>query len=194
MYHLYKLFLGIRYGNIWSYDLVSAVGKPEFIENVKAFAQTGLTFETANPRFDLIQAALRLTDKVPDLRVVLGHLPALALPTDPHELRNYANTLSELRKRNVYAKLSALMKRGDEQRDPALYKPMLDFMWDIFGEDRVVYAGGWPGSLTKMKAELRILQNWFGAKGNVPSEKFFWKNSIGAFRWVKREPGQPPSV
>ena len=165
--------------------------KPDFIDNIKAFKATGLTFEAANPRFDLIDAVVRLTDRVPDLRVVLGHLPALALPTEPAALKKYENTLRELRKRNVYAKLSALMKRGEEQRDPAAYKPMLDFMWDIFGEDRVVYAGGWPGPLSKMKAELTILQAYFGAKGREASEKFFWKNSVPAFRWVKREPGQP---
>jgi L-fuconolactonase len=64
-------------------------------------------------------------------------------------------------------------------------------MWDIFGEDRVVYAGGWPGSLVKMKAELRILQAYFNAKGKAESEKFFWKNSVNAFKWIKREPRQP---
>ena len=41
-YHRNKLFLGIRYGNVWpGHDLVTAVQKPEFIENMKAFAQTG---------------------------------------------------------------------------------------------------------------------------------------------------------
>lgn len=53
-------------------------------------AQTGLTLEVANPRFDLIAATLRLTDRVPELRVVLGHLQAL--PFQP---------LRELRRRNV---------------------------------------------------------------------------------------------
>lgn len=158
---------------------------------MKAFSQTGLTFETANPRHDLIEAARRLMDKVPDLRMVLGHLPALALPSDAAALKPYETTLRDLRQRNVYAKLSALMKRGEENRDASVYKPMLDFHWDIFGEDRVVYAGGWPGSVTKMKAELRILQDWFGMKGRTASEKFFWKNSVSAFRWIKRENGQP---
>ena len=82
-YHRNKLFLGIRYGNVWKdQDLVTAIHKPEVIDNMKAFAQTGLTLEVANPRLDLIEATLRLTDKVPDLRVVLGHLQALPLPTD----------------------------------------------------------------------------------------------------------------
>ena len=71
-YHRNKLFLGIRYGNVWEgHNIVAAVESAGFIENMKAFAQTGLTFEVANPRFDLIEATVRLTDKVPDLRVVL---------------------------------------------------------------------------------------------------------------------------
>src|SRR5947209_3216878 len=45
-YHRNKLFLGIRYGNIWpGHDLVTAVDRPDFIANMKVFAQTGLTFE-----------------------------------------------------------------------------------------------------------------------------------------------------
>jgi L-fuconolactonase len=190
-YHRSKLFLGIRYGNIWEYNLVTAVEKPEFISNMKAFASTGLTFEAANPRLDLIDAVVRLTDKVPELRVVLGHLPALELPKDPAVLKTYSNNLTELRKRNVYAKLSALIKRGQEQSDPGLYKPMLDFMWDIFGEDRVVYASGWPSPLPKIKAELAILRPYFFAKGKPAAEKFFWKNSVSAFKWVRRDPAQP---
>jgi L-fuconolactonase len=190
-YHRNKLFLGIRYGNIWKYNLVTAVEKPEFIDNMKAFAATGLTFEAANPKPDLIDATLRLSDKVPELRIVLGHLPALSLPTAPDALKAYSNTLTELRKRNVYAKLSSLLKRGQEQSDPALSKPMLDFMWDIFGEDRVVYASGWPSPLPKIKAELAILRPYFAAKGNTAAEKFFWKNSMGAYDWVSRTPDQP---
>jgi predicted TIM-barrel fold metal-dependent hydrolase len=49
-YHRNKLFLGIRYGNIWDgHDLVKAVERPEFIANMKVFAQTGLTLEVAQP-------------------------------------------------------------------------------------------------------------------------------------------------
>ncbi len=80
-YRRNKLFLGIRYGNIWEgHNLVTAVDRPDFIANMKAFAATGLTLEVANPRLDLIDATVRLTGKVPELRVVLGHLQALALP------------------------------------------------------------------------------------------------------------------
>ena len=193
-YHRNKLFLGIRYGNVWEgHDIVQAVETPLFIENMKAFAQTGLTYEIANPRFDLIDATVRLTDKVPDLRIVLGHLQALPLPTDPSALKTYANTLKELRSRKLYAKISGVPRaaaqgaaaaKSVDDYDPALYKPMLDFLCEIFGEDYVVYAG-------VNKAPLEILRAYFMAKGRPAAEKYFWKNSVTAFRWIKRDPAQP---
>jgi len=187
-YHRNKLFLGIRYGNVWKgHDLVTAVDKPDFIANMKAFAQTGLTLEVANPRLDLIDATVRLTDKVPELRVVLGHLQALALPTAPAVLKTYSENLKELRKRNAYVKVSGLAgSRANSQTpfDPAVYKPTMDLIWDIFGEDFIVYAG-------RNKTALEILQSYFMAKGRPAAEKFFWKNSIPAFKWIKRDPKQP---
>ena len=187
-YHRNKLFLGIRYGNIWEgHNLVTAVDRPDFIANMKAFAQTGLTLEVANPRLDLIDATVRLTDKVPELRVVLGHLQALALPAAPEVLKSYSDSLKELRKRNVYVKVSGLPgSRANAQApfDPAVYKPVLDFIWDIFGEDLIVYAG-------RNKTALEILRSYFMEKGRLAAEKFFWKNSVSAFRWIRRDPKQP---
>jgi L-fuconolactonase len=185
-YHRNKLFLGIRYGNVWEgHDLVTAIHKPEVIANLKAFAKTGLTLEVANPRLDLIEATLRLTDKVPDLRIVLGHLQALPLPTNQQLLRSYSDNLKELRKRNVYAKVSGLPKANPQAPlDPAVYKPVLDFIWEIFGDDFIVYAG-------RSKPALDILKAYTTSRGAPAAEKFFWKNSISAFKWIKRDPKQP---
>lgn len=193
-YHRNKLFLGVRYGNVWEgHDIVAAVQSPAFIENMKAFAQTGLTFEVANPRFDLIEATVRLTDKVPDLRVVLGHLQALPLPADPAVMKSYSNNLKELSKRKLYAKVSGLPRKRAANGtpaapqaafDPALYNPMLDFIWDIFGEDYIVYAG-------RNKAALDILRTYCMGKSRTAAEKFLWKNSAPAFKWVRRDSTQP---
>ena len=187
-YHRNKFFLGIRYGNIWEgHDLVKAVEQPDFIANMKVLAMTGLTLEVANPRLDLIDATVRLTDKVPELRVVLGHLQALALPTSPTVLKTYSNNLKELRKRDVYVKLSGLpgaRPNTPQPFDPAVYTPVLDLIWDTFGEDRIVYAG-------RNKAALDVLRSYVLAKGPAAAEKFLWKNSVPAFKWVKRDSKQP---
>jgi predicted TIM-barrel fold metal-dependent hydrolase len=200
-YHRNKLFLGIRYSNVWpGHNLVTAVASPDFIANMKAFAQTGLTLEVANPRVDLIDATVRLIDKVPELRVVLGHLQALPLPAAPDVLKSYSDNLKELRKRNVYAKISGLPRSaadGLPPTDPAVYTPMLDFIWDIFGEDFIVFAAGWsrapqqPPPIERMKTNLKILRSYFLAKGRPAAEKFLWKNSAQAFKWTPRDSKQP---
>ncbi len=86
-------------------DLPAVVNSPDFIANMKAFAQTGLTLEVANPRVDLIDATVRLTDKVPELRVVLGHLQALPSFRRPRTLwKAYSENLREHEKtETVYA-------------------------------------------------------------------------------------------
>ena len=60
----------------------------------------------------------------------------------------------------------------------------MDFIFDIFGEDRLVYAG-------RSKPTLELLQSYCLAKGRPAAEKFFWKNSIPTFQWIKRDPKQP---
>lgn len=186
-YRRNRLFLGIRYGNVWKeHDLVSAIHDRLFIENMRAFADTGLTLEVANPRVDLMEATLRLKDKVPGLRIVLGHLQALALPGDPAVRKGYENTLRELKQRGAFVKMSGLHRPRNAAAgfDPAHYQPVLDFLWDIFGEDLLVYSG-------RNKAALEILMAFFLAKGRPAAEKYFWKNSVHAFRWTPRDPGQP---
>jgi len=180
-YRKNKLFLGIRYGNVWKgQDLVAAIERRECIDNLKAFAATGLTLEVANPRFDLIDATLRLHDQVPNLRLVLGHLQALALPTEKPALEKYAATLRELKQRGAFVKVSGLHRaRNATALDPAVYQPVMDFIWDIFGEDQLVYAG-------RNKAVLDTLMAYFLGKGRPAAEKFFWRNSVKAFRWIRR--------
>ena len=73
------------------------------------------------------------------------------------------------------------------------YRPRLDQLWDIFGEDRLMYGSDWPNSdiWGPYHFALRLVGEYVSAKGQAAAEKFFWKNSIAAYRWVKRDPGQP---
>src|SRR6266478_5859739 len=67
-YHKNKLFLGIRYGNLWGYNLVAQAANAAFIEGLRLMKLADLALDTANPRPDLLQAILTVTDKVPGLR------------------------------------------------------------------------------------------------------------------------------
>ena len=96
--------------------------------------------------------------------------------------------MAELGKRpQVYAKVSGVLRRveGRVPDDVAFYKPSLDELWDAFGVDRLVYGSNWPVSekLAPYETVIKVVRQYFEAKGQEASEKYFWKNSKAAYRW-----------
>jgi len=108
--------------------------------------------------------------------------------------------LRELGKRpQVYVKVSEVLRRvgGKVRGDLDFYRSRLDELWDIFGEDRLMYGSDWPNSdhWAPYPQVLNVVRDYFTSKGIAVAEKFFWKNSGAAYRWVKRETSQPaPSI
>jgi L-fuconolactonase len=196
-YHRNPLFRGIRYGNVWGRNLGAELAKPEFIAGLKGLADAGLILETANPRPDLIEAVVRVTDRVPNLPIVIDHMGVLTPPADAAARKALDANLLELKGRpQVYAKVSEVLRRVDGKvvTDPDVYKPRLDLLWDTFGEDRLVFGSDWPnsaGNWASLVEALKVVQDYFATKGRAASEKYFWKNSVAAYHWVKRDPSQP---
>jgi predicted TIM-barrel fold metal-dependent hydrolase len=182
-FHRNPLFLGIRYGNLWGRNLAAEIAKPAFIADLRALAAAGLVLDTANQTPELIAATLRTSDAVPNLRIVIDHLPQLAEPADAN--------LRELGKRpQVYAKVSEVLQRvnGRVPLDLAEYKPKLDEIFGIFGEDRVLYGSDWPNcdNWAPFGAGFGIVREYFMAKGTAVAEKYFRTNSAKAYRWQNR--------
>lgn len=195
-FHRNPLFRGIRYGNLWNRSLHAELSKPEFVADLKALAGAGLELDTANPDPALILDVVHLTDRVPNLRVVIDHLPQLQPPAEPALRAAYDADLRELGKRpQVYLKVSEVLRRVDGRvpLDLAFYRARLDELYGVFGEDRVLYGSDWPNSdLWGPYAQvLNVVREYFVAKGHAVAEKYFWKNSIAAYRWVKRDASQP---
>lgn len=190
------LFVGIRCGNLWDRNISQQLGNPEFISGLKELAGTGLEMDTANPDPELIAAVVRLTDLVPNLRIVIDHLPQMKVPTDPKVKKEVETNLRELGKRpQVYVKVSEVLQRidGRLRLDLDFYRSTLDRLWGIFGEDRLIYGSDWPNSdhIEDYPQELTLVREYVLSKGRGAAEKVFWKNSVAAYRWKKRDPKQP---
>lgn len=195
-FHRNPLFRGIRYGNLWGRNFGAELEKPAFVANLKLLADAGLMLDTANPRPDLLAAVVRLTDLVPVLRVVVDHLPSLARPEDPASRAVYDTSMAELAQRpQVFIKVSEVLRRvdGEVPADPAFYRPKLDEIFETFGPDRLLFASDWPNSdqWGTYEQVLNVVRDYFMAKGRDVAEKYFWKNSVAAYRWIKRTPAQP---
>ena len=196
--HRNPLFRGIRYGNLWDRSLAEGVSKPEVISNLNLLADAGLVMDTANPDPPLLAAVVRLTDQIPSLRVVIDHLPQLEPPRDASARTALQASLVELGKRpQVYVKISEALHHvgGQVRRDLDFYRSRLDEIWDIFGPDRLLYGSDWPNSdhSAPLWQELRVVREYIDSKGAAVAEEFFWRNSIAAYRWIKRAASQPAS-
>ena len=195
-FHRNPLFRGIRYGNLWGRNLGAELAQSEFLSGVRLLADAGLVLDTANPDPALVEAVVRLTDKVGNLRVVIDHLPSLNPPEETRARAAYEGNLRELGGRpQVFVKISQVLRRvnGRIPEDVAFYRARLDELRDVFGEDRVLYGSDWPNSdqTAPYPKELAVVRDYFNPKGRLAAEKYFWRNSIVAYRWVRREPGQP---
>jgi L-fuconolactonase len=195
-FHRNPLFRGIRYGNLWARRFAEEAAKPAFAADLKLLAAAGLVMDTANPDPALVETVVRLTDRVPELRLVVDHLPQCTPPSDAAGRAAYDANLRELGKRpQVYVKLSEVLRRIDGKvvEDAAFYRARLDELYAIFGEDRVLYGSDWPNSdqWAPYAKVLGVVREYFSGKSGAAREKYFWKNSVAAYRWVKRESGQP---
>lgn len=195
-FHRNPLFRGIRYGNLWGRDLGTSLNNPVFVEGLKLVADAGMEMDTANPDPNLIHAMVQVTDKIPSLRVVIDHLPGLKVPTDRAARQKYEADLRELGKRpQVYVKISQVPQpvNGAVSFELAHYRPLLDHLWEIFGPNRLLYGSDWPNSdpWGTYPRILGLVRSYFAEKGTDASEKYFWKNSVAAYRWVKRDHDQP---
>jgi L-fuconolactonase len=193
--HHSPLFLGIRYGNLWSRDLGAAAQNPEFLSGLRLLAQAGLVLETANPNAALIAAVVDINVRVPELRIVLDHLPHAVAPTDSPARESYEANLMELsRHPQVFVKGSEIVRRVDRRVsfDVGLYKAGLDRLWDLFGEDRIFFGSDWPNSdsLATYDETFGVAQRYIATRSESAQEKYFWKNSISVYKWRPRTAAQ----
>ena len=59
-----------------------------------------------------------------------------------------------------------------------------------------MFESDWPNSdnWAPYAEVLKLVRECFGGKGRAAAEKYFWRNSIAAYRWIKRDPSQPRIV
>jgi L-fuconolactonase len=193
--HRSPLFLGIRYGNLWNRDLGAAAQKPEFLSGLRMLVQAGLVLETANPDAALIAAVVDINDRVPELRIVLDHLPHAVAPTETSARESYEANLMELsRHPNVFVKGSEIVRRVDRRVsfDVGSYKAGLDRLWDLFGEDRIFFGSDWPNSdsLATYDETFGVAQRYIATRSESAQLKYFWKNSISVYKWRPRNAAQ----
>ena len=193
--HTNPLFRGIRYGNIWDRDLGRGISNPGFVSDLKLLRAAGLVLDTANPDPALIHAVVRLSDRIPDLKIVIDHLPELTPPDNAAARKACDADLGVLGQRpQVFAKLSGIVRRVDGRvpLDLNFYRDRLDHIWGTLGPDRLMYGSDWPNSdqWATYSDVFRLAKEFISSKDRLSIEKFYWKNSRLVYSWIQRDVSQ----
>ena len=201
-FHKNPLYRGIRYG--LGRQAGREFDRPEFVADLQALADADLVLDTANPSVALLADVVRVSERVPNLRIVIDHLPQMVPPTETMERASYDASMKAFRDRpQIYVKVSEVLRnatatipKGPDDMihtDLEFYRPRLDEILDVFGIDRVLYGSDWPNGdqWLPVPVGFKIVQEYFMAKGPLAAEKYFWRNSIKCYKWVHRTASQP---
>lgn len=181
------LFRGIRVNGS---KLIEHGTAPTFLAAMRQLADANLSLDLNGGAY--LPFVPSLTKAVPSLRIVIDHVGGAG---DAASLtaawRDGIRAAGE--SANVFCKVSALPEQtrtapGQAPTDTAYYLPILDAVWEAFGADRVVYGSNWPVSDkgTNFANTLRIVREYFAAKGPEAEAKYFRDNSRRAYRWLNR--------
>jgi L-fuconolactonase len=180
---------------VWTMEGGRMVFKPGMVDGLKLLADADQVLDMANPSFDLLHAALMVTDAVPNLRLVMDHMPSLD-PT-PETQGDYDRLLAELAQRpNFFMKLSQVIHKdanGANDVHLAAHRARLDRLIAVFGEDRVMFGSDWPNSVgtATIPETVSLVKEYFADKPRAQAEKYFWRNSTHIYKWRQRRAAQP---
>lgn len=181
------IFRGIR---VSGRKLIEHGTTPAFLAAMKQLADANLSLDLNGGAYLPLVPAL--TKAAPSLRIVIDHVgnagdPAALTAAWRDGIRAAAEGA------NVFCKVSGLPEQtrtepGQAPTDPAYYRPVLDAVWEAFGADRVIFGSNWPVSDrgTSFANVMKIVREYFAAKGADAEAKYFRENSRAAYRWIDR--------
>jgi len=79
---------------------------------------------------------------------------------------------------------------GKIVKDLEVHRPRLDQLNDVFGDDRIIFGSDWPNSdgVAPLDQVVGIVKDYFADKPQELQEKYFWRNSVTAYKWkVKKD-------
>ena len=181
-----RIFRGIRCGGGYFADITAG----SFLGDMEHLLARDLQLDVLMGPEALGQVA-ELAKRLPDLRIVINHCGSVEIDGgvfDPLWLEAI-NQVAE--HAQVYMKVSAVMEKSSTYPGPEsveFYRPMLDAMWEAFGEDRLIYGSNWPVSdrAGGFRMAIDIVKAYFAEKGEEALQKYFWKNAKVAYQWIDR--------
>jgi L-fuconolactonase len=123
--------------------------QPGVIESLKLLAKNNKPYDVVGVKPEHIETVLKVSDLVPELKMVFDHLNAPPIPSNEKYGRWGELMKVAAQNKNLYAKISGLGTAGGnfEGRTAEDIKPYAAFAIEHFGVNRCFCGGDWPVSL-----------------------------------------------
>ncbi len=175
-------FKGIRLRPIANHDLRSA----ELRRRLRLVGQRGRTLELGATSLRKLHDYADLAAELSELTCILDHFghPVIDGKPPTGEWREAIAGFATLP--NTACKLTALQSFARTKPAPAqsaFYAPLLEFLFEVFGEDRLLYGSNWPPLSLRgnYATNVRLYQDHLG-DNRIRSEKFFRRNARALYR------------
>lgn len=154
-----------------------------FVSGIRELGRRGLSFDLCMRSPELADG-VKLVEKCPETQFVLDHCgnpDVRKRPTEQwqRDLRNLAACP------NVVAKISGIIAGSDPMRPrKEQLSSFVNYVWDVFGPDRVVFGGDWPVCLLggSYAAWVSTLREIAANRSAEDRRKLFHDNAVRVYR------------
>lgn len=181
-------FVGIRARNGKEKKAINYTD-PKFLASLRELAKNDLSLDIlANGGgVEAVKQIDKLARAIPELHIVVNHVLGYNFDGKAANLEWVASVEKLAENKNVWCKVSGLYQRSVPQPAPHdldHYRSVLDVLWKNLGAERLVFGSNWP--CTKNSGDytsyVKLVNQYFSAKGQEACERYFWKNAAEAYR------------
>jgi L-fuconolactonase len=161
----------------------------KFISSLRELAGNDLSVDIlANGGgVEAVKQVDQLARTIPELHIIVNHVLGYNIDGKRADPDWVAAVEKLAENKNVWCKVSGLYQRSTQQPAPHTidyYRSALDVLWKNFGEKRLIFGSNWP--CTKNSGDytsfVKLVNEYFSAKGQEACERYFWKNATEAYR------------
>jgi len=176
-----KKFVGVRH--VVQSEVADFMLKPEFLRGLGELHAFDFTYDLLLfPKH--LPSAVKVAEKFSHQRFVLDHIAKPMIRTGM--MQPWKDDIRELAKhKNVFCKISGMVTEAKHQGwKTEDFRPYLDVVFEMFGEDRVMFGSDWPvcllaGSYAQVH---ELAANYFKQFSTEVNAKFFGGNAIKSYR------------
>lgn len=178
-----KRFLGLRIGT----QYLDKPHNPDYLsnetvlDNLQLLSDSGKTLDVLIFKLG-IDDAVFIARKYPKLKVIINHIGNAKIDGKSPDAQWVNQMKSASGCPNMYCKVSSLIPQSINpaaSKDSLHYERVLNTVYDLFGEDRIIFGSNWPCTIVcgDFSEHLKVVNDFFAPKGPAVLEKFYHKNA-----------------